>query len=121
MGNHSFLVVQCQQNFVFPGFGFDQNHDILYDIPTCLRCAENTFTILVAGSGVSPAPLTNSISGVTILPPSGSETQYTLMIPVPRDVLSNTADTIIGCTTGSNQEDIRFRELGKLRPTYITV
>ena len=40
------------------------------------------------------------------------------MIPVPRDVLSNTTDTIIGCTTGSNQEEIRFSELGKLIPTY---
>ena len=112
---HSFHATgdcQCQQNFDFPGGGFDQDHAIIYDISTCLRCAENTFTILVAGSGVSPAPLTNS-SGVTILPPSGSETQYTLMIPVPRDVLSNTADTIIGCTTDANQEDIRFSELGK--------
>ena len=113
--------MQCQQNFDFPGGGFNQDHDIVYDIPTCLRCEENTFTILVAGSGVSAAPLTNSTSGVMIIPPSGSETEYTLMIPVPRDVLSNTADTIIGCTTGSNQEDIRFSELGKLRPTYITV
>ena len=43
------------------------------------------------------------------------------MIPVSRDVLSNTADTIIGCTTGTNQEDVRFSELGKLIPTYITV
>ena len=65
--------------------------------------------ILVAGSGVSPAPLTNSTSGVTIILPSGSEPEYTLMTqPVPRDVLSNTVDTIIGCTTGSNQEDNRF-------------
>ena len=104
---------QCLQNFDFPGGGFDQEPAIIYDIFTCLRCAENTFTILVAGSGVSPAPLTNS-SGVTILPPSGSEIEYTLMMPVPRDVLSNTVDTIIGCTTGSNQEDIRFSELGKL-------
>ena len=74
----------------------------------------NSFTVLVAGSGVSPAPLTNSTTGVTILPPSENETEYyTLMIPVPRDVLSNTADTIIGCTTDANQEDIRFSELGK--------
>ena len=64
---------------------------------------------MVTDSGVSPAPLTNSTSGVTILPPSGSETQYTLMMPVPRDVFSNTADTIIGC----GSEEIRFRELGK--------
>ena len=35
------------------------------------------------------------------------------MIPAPQDVLSNTVDTIIGCTTGSNQEDIRFSQLGK--------
>ena len=105
---------QCLQNFDFPGGGFDQDHAIIYDISTCIRCKENTFTILVAGSGVSPAPLTNSTSGVTILPPSGSEPEYTLMMPVPRDVLSNnTTDTIIGCTTGSNQEDIRFSELGK--------
>ena len=104
---------QCLQNFDFPGGGFNQDHAIIYDISTCLRCAENTFTILVAGSGVSPAPLTNSTSGVTILPPSGSETEYTLMMPIPRDVLSNTADTIIGCTTNTNQEDIRFSELGK--------
>ena len=104
---------QCQQDFDFPGGGFDQDHAIIYDISTCLRCEENTFTILVAGSGVSPAPLTNS-TGVTILPPSENETEYyTLMMPVPRDVLSNTADTIIGCTTGTNQEDIRFSELGK--------
>ena len=40
------------------------------------------------------------------------------MIPVPRDVLSNTADTIIGCTTSANQEGIRFSELGKF---YLTV
>ena len=40
------------------------------------------------------------------------------MIPVPRHVLSITTDTIIGCTTGSNQEDIRFSELGKLIPVY---
>ena len=105
---------QCLQNFDFPGLGFNQDHAIIYDIFTCLRCAEKTFTILVAGSGVSPAPLTNSTSGVTILPPSGSEPEYyTLMIPVPRDVLSNTTDTIIGCTTGSNQENIRFSKLGK--------
>ena len=112
---------QCQQNFDFPGGGFDQSHAIVYDIFTCLRCEENTFTILVAGSGVSVAPLTNSSSGVTILPPSGSEPEYTLMIPVPRDVLSNTADTIIGCTAGTNQEDIRFSELGKLTciPAYV--
>ena len=109
---------QCLQNFDFPGGGFDQDHAIIYDIFTCLRCDENTFTILVTGIGASPAPLNNSTSGVTILPPSGSETQYTLMMPVPRDVLSNTTDTIIGCTTGSNQEDIRFSELGKLIPTY---
>ena len=109
---------QCQQDFDFPGGGFDQNHAIIYDISTCLRCSMNSFTILVAGSGVSPAPLSNSTTGVTILPPSGSETQYTLMIPVPRDVLSNTTDTIIGCTTGAKQEDIRFSELGKLIPKY---
>ena len=112
---------QCLQNFDFPGGGFNQDHAIIYDIFTCLRCAENTFTILVAGSGISPAPLTNSTSGVTILPPSGSETQYTLMIPVPRNVLDNTEETIIGCTTGSNHEDICFSELGKPIPTYITV
>ena len=82
---------------------------LLSDIFTCLRCAEDNFTILIAGSGVSVAPLTNSTS----VPPSGSEPEYTLMIPVPRNVLSNTADTIIGCTTGMNQEDIRFSELGK--------
>ena len=109
---------QCLQNFDFPGGGFNQDHAVIYDISTCLRCAENTFTILVTGSGVSPAPLTNSTSGVTILPPSGSEPEYTLMIPVPRDVLSNTTDTIIGCTTGSNQEEIRFSELGKC--TYLS-
>ena len=68
---------------------------------------------MVAGSDVRPEPLTNSTSGVTILPPSESETQYTLMMPVPRDVLSSTADTIIGCTTGRNQENILFSELGK--------
>ena len=111
---------QCQQNFDFPGGGFDQNHAIIYDIiSTCLRCSMNSFTILVAGSGVSPAPLINSTSGVTILPPSGSEPEYTLMMPVPRDVLSNIADTIIGCTTGTNQEVIRFSELGKLSYTCI--
>ena len=104
---------QCLQNFDFPGGGFNQDHAIFYDIYTCIRCAENAFTILVAGSGVSAAPLTSSTSGVTILPPSGSELEYTLMMPVPRDVLSNTADTIIGCTTGSDQEVIRFSELGK--------
>ena len=104
---------QCLQIFDFPGAGFNQDHAIIYDIFTCLRCAENTFTILVAGSGVSPAPLTNSTSGVTIIPPSGSEPEYTLMIPVPRDVLGSNTDTIIGCTTGSNQEEIRFSELGK--------
>ena len=103
---------QCQQNFDYPGGGFNQGHAIIYDIFTCLRCKRNNFTILVAGSGVSPASLTNS-TGVTILPPSGSETQYSLMIPVPRDILSNTTDTIIGCTTGSNQEVVRFSELGK--------
>ena len=112
---------QCLQNFDFPGLGIDQTHAIIYDISTCLRCDENTFTILVAGSGISSVPLTNSTTGETIIPPSGSEPEYTLMIPVPRDVLSNTADTIIGCTTGSSQEDIRFRELGKLIPVYITV
>ena len=104
---------QCLQIFDFVGGGFDQTHAIIYDISTCLRCEENTFTILVAGSGVSAAPLTNSTSGLTIIPPSGSELEYTLMIPVPRDVLSNTTDTIIGCTTGMNQEDILFSELGK--------
>ena len=100
---------QCQQNFAYPGANFNQEHAIIYDISTCLRCDENTFTILVAGSGVSPAPLTSSTSGVTIIPPVVRGTQYTLMIPVPRDVLSNTADTIIGC----GSEDIRFSELGK--------
>ena len=98
--------MQCQQNFAYPGANFNQEHAIIYDISTCLRCAENS---LVAGSGVSPAPLTNSNSGVTIIPPIVRGTQYTLMIPVPRDVLSNTADTIISC----GSEDIRFSELGK--------
>ena len=57
------------------------------------------------------------------VPSSENETDYyTLMIPVPRDVLSNTADTIIGCATGTNQEDIRFSELGKCTcmPTMIS-
>ena len=107
---------QCQQNIDFEGGGFDQDRAIIYDISTCIRCKRSTFTILVAGSGVSPVPLTNSTSGVTILPPSGSETQYTLMIPVPRDVLSNTGDTIIVCTA-QLEEDIRFSELGKF--TYL--
>ena len=110
---------QCLQNFDFPGGGFNQDHAVIYDISTCLRCAENTFYHIgnLAQASV-PAPLTNSTSGVTILPPSGSEPEYTLMIPVPRDVLSNTTDTIIGCTTGSNQEEIRFSELGKC--TYLS-
>ena len=101
---------QCQQNFAYPGANFNQDHAIIYDISTCLRCEENSFTILVAGSGVSPAPLTNSNPSVAIIPPVVRGTQYTLMIPVPRDVLSNTADTVIGC----GSEDIRFSELGKL-------
>ena len=62
---------------------------------------------MVAGSGLSPTPLTNSTNGVTIVPTSGG--RYRLLMPIPRDVLSSTSATIIAC----DGESIRFIELGE--------
>ena len=101
---------QCQQNFVLPGFNIqEQQAAIDYDISSCVQCNLESYTILVAGSGLQPTPLTNSTSGVLILSPSGTPPTYTLMMPDPRTVLSSTAATIIAC----NSESIRFTELGK--------
>ena len=108
---------QCQQNLVLPGFNIqEQPAAINYDISACVECNLESYTILVAGSGLQAEPLTNSTTGVTIVPPSGSTPRYTLMMPDPRTVLSLTAATIIAC----NSESLRFTELGKL-PAYFSI
>ena len=99
---------QCEQNFILPGLNTqEQQAAINYNIYSCVQCILDSFTILVAGSGLTP--LTNSTPGVTILPPSGTPPRYTLMMSVPRTVLNSNAATIIAC----NSESVRFTELGK--------
>ena len=102
---------QCEQNFVLPGINIQpQQAAIDYDISSCVRCNFDSYTILVAGSGTSPTPVTNSTTGITILPPSvTSPGMYTLMMPVPRTAMNPAEETIIAC----NSESVRFNELGK--------
>ena len=99
------------QTFDFTAGSNDINRNIDYDIFTCFRCRENNF--MIGSPGSSPQPLTNSTTGVTIIPPSGGDVWYIVLMPVPRLVLSNTGATFINCRTNGNLEQHQFEDLSR--------